>query len=153
MPIHSYLLDATPDSRFLPGGMQHPASPLGPEALELVAARFRVLGESSRLRLLQILRAGERNVSSLVAASGLAQANASRHLQTLADAGIVGRRRDGQSVVYYVADPAIFELCEHVCGSVRRRIDAHSRAFAGAARPPARASRGKARKPAAPRGG
>lgn len=102
---------------------------MGPEALELVAARFRVLGEPSRLRLLQILHGGEQNVSALVAASGLTQANVSRHLQTLAGAGMVGRRRDGQSVVYHIADPTIFTLCEHVCGSLQRRIRAHTRAI------------------------
>ncbi|KAB2661316.1 MAG: helix-turn-helix transcriptional regulator [Verrucomicrobia bacterium] len=111
--------------------MTKTAPPLGPEALELVAARFRVLGEPSRLRLLQLLRAGELNVSSLVERSGLTQANASRHLQTLAEAGMVGRRRSGQSVVYFIADASIFDLCAHVCGSVRRRLDAHARAMKG----------------------
>lgn len=106
-----------------------PKSPLTNEALELVAARFRVLGEPSRLRLLQALRSGELNVSQLVDATGLTQANTSRHLQALADAGMVGRRREGPSVIYFIADPAIFKLCEIVCSSLQRRLQHHTRAL------------------------
>lgn len=105
----------------------HP--PLSEEAIELVAARFRVLGEPSRLRLLQSLRKSELNVSELVEATGLTQANASRHLQALAEAGIVGRRREGATVIYFIADPGIFDLCEIVCGSLQRRIQDHARAL------------------------
>jgi len=96
--------------------------PLSDEALELVAARFRVLGEASRLRLIQALQPGEKNVSDLLLATGLKQANASRHLQTLTNAGILLRRKEGLSVIYSIADPGIFKLCEHVCGSVKRRL-------------------------------
>jgi DNA-binding transcriptional ArsR family regulator len=110
--------------------MESHSPSLSPEAIELVAARFRVLGEASRLRLLQTLRSGEQNVTALVTATGLTQANTSRHLQTLADAGLVGRRREGSNVVYFVSDPAIFELCDLVCGSLQRRWKAHAEAFA-----------------------
>ncbi len=102
---------------------------LPPEALELIAARFRVLGEPMRLRLLIALEPGERNVSDLVAATGATQANVSRHLQTLADAGIVGRRKEGLNVFYRIIDPGIFDLCEGVCGSLQKRLDAQARAF------------------------
>jgi ArsR family transcriptional regulator len=109
--------------------MAKPHVLLSDEALELVAGRFRVLGEPSRLRLLQSLRAGERNVSQLVEATGLSQANTSRHLQALAEAGIVGRRREGSSVFYSISDPGIFELCDAVCGSLQRRVQGHARAL------------------------
>lgn len=102
---------------------------LSEEAIELVAARFRVLGEPSRLRLLQSLRKSELSVSDLVEATGLTQANASRHLQALAEAGIVGRRREGPSVIYFIADTGIFDLCEIVCGSLQRRLQDQARAF------------------------
>lgn len=106
---------------------------LSDQALELIAARFRVLGEPMRLRLLIALESGERNVSSLVEAVGATQANVSRHLQTLAEAGIVGRRKEGLNVFYFISDPSIFDLCEGVCGSLQRRIDAQARAFGTAA--------------------
>lgn len=101
------------------------------QALELVAARFRVLGEASRLKLLRALEAGERNVSWLVEDTGLTQANVSRHLQTLTEAGILGRRKEGLNVIYFIADRGIFDLCKHVCGSLQERFAAHARAFEG----------------------
>jgi ArsR family transcriptional regulator len=107
---------------------------LSPEALELVAARFRVLGEASRLKLIQALHGTERSVNDLTELAGLTQANASRHLQTLTDAGLLKRRKQGLHVLYSIADPDIFKLCEHVCGSVQQRIQAHARAFGGSAR-------------------
>src|SRR5690242_20402878 len=96
--------------------------PLPAPVLAMVAARFRVLGEPNRLRLIIALEKGGRNVTRLVDATGLTQANVSRHLRTLTDAGILQRRREGQNVVYSIADPAIFDLCDHVCGSLKKRL-------------------------------
>jgi DNA-binding transcriptional ArsR family regulator len=104
---------------------------LAGEALELVATRFRVLGEASRLKLIQALNGNERSVNDLTQATGLTQANASRHLQTLTDAGVLKRRKQGLQVFYSVADKNIFNLCEHVCGSLQERIEAHAKALGG----------------------
>jgi ArsR family transcriptional regulator len=102
---------------------------LSSEALELVAARFRVLGEANRLKLIQALSGSERSVGDLTTATGLTQANASRHLQTLTESGILKRRKHGLHVLYSVADPNIFNLCEHVCGSLQQRIETHAKAL------------------------
>ena len=99
------------------------------DALDLVAARFRVLGEASRLRLLRSLQAGERSVGELVHEAGLTQANGSRHLQALHDAGVVGRRKDGLKVYYHIADPDIFDLCHVVCGGMRRELQERVKAL------------------------
>ena len=99
------------------------------EALEMIAARFRVLGEASRLKLLIALEGGEKNVSALVALTGQTQANASRQLQALSEAGILGRRKAGLNVFYRIADKSIFDMCDHVCGSLQRRIDLQAGAF------------------------
>lgn len=99
------------------------------EAIDLIAARFRVLGEVSRLKLIQALDASERSVNDLTEATGLTQANVSRHLQTLTGAGILKRRKQGLHVLYSIADPNIFDLCEHVCGSLQQRIKAHAKAL------------------------
>jgi ArsR family transcriptional regulator len=90
-------------------------------ALEMVASRFRLLGDPSRLRLLNILMHGEQTVQELVDASGLSQTNVSRHLALMRRDGVVGRSRDGNFAVYRVADPTIEKLCTLVCGGLSRR--------------------------------
>ncbi len=105
--------------------------PLHEAAIELVAHRFAVLAEPMRLRLLKALFGGEQNVNALVAALGGTQSNISRHLQTLANAGILGRRKDGLEVYYFIADDSIFGLCELVCGSLEKQLSAQARTLAG----------------------
>ncbi len=92
------------------------------QLLELIARRFKALSEPARLKLIMAPEGGERNVTDLVAATGVSQANVSRHLQQLARAGIVGRRKVGAAAFYGIKDPAIFDLCDHVCGSLRQQI-------------------------------
>lgn len=95
----------------------------------MVAARFRLLGEPNRLRLLMALEEGEQTVSDLVRRTGLTQANVSRHLGALAAGGIVGRRPDGTRAYYFIAEPTIFELCDLVCGSLRERLAQQARSL------------------------
>jgi DNA-binding transcriptional ArsR family regulator len=95
---------------------------LSPEAIELVAARFRILGEPIRIRILQALQEGEKNVSELVSAVGSTQPNVSKHLRLLQDAGIVGRRQEGNSVYCFISDDSVLSLCDAVCGSVRDHL-------------------------------
>ena len=96
--------------------------PLSVEVVELVATRFRILGEPIRIQLLEALQPGERNVSDLVGAVGSTQPNTSKHLRILQDAGLVARRQDGNSVYYSITDPTVFALCDVVCGSIRARL-------------------------------
>jgi DNA-binding transcriptional ArsR family regulator len=99
-----------------------PHLPLSPRAVELVAARFRILGEPLRIRLLQALREGERSVGELVAAVDSTQPNVSKHLRILQAAGLVARRQEGNSAYYSIADPGVFALCDLVCDSVGSRL-------------------------------
>jgi DNA-binding transcriptional ArsR family regulator len=92
--------------------------PPNPKIIEAAARRFKVLGEPQRLRLLQALEGGPRTVSQLVAALQANQPNVSRHLQALHEAGLIARRRSGNSIIYFVSDPFVFKLCELVCGNV-----------------------------------
>lgn len=89
--------------------------------MDLIARRFRTLGEPYRLRILQQLEAGERTVGELVAALDGNQPNVSKHLQILHSAGLIGRRRSGTSILYSISDPMVFRLCELVCRSEARR--------------------------------
>lgn len=109
-------------------------SPLPDELVELIARRFRVIGEPMRIKLLDELRAGEATVLTLTAAVGASQQNVSKHLGVLHEAGIVGRRKEGTQVFYRVVDASIFDLCEAVCGSVQRQVAELNAIFEGAGR-------------------
>jgi len=95
-----------------------------PEALEMVAARFRAMGEPLRLRILQQLETGEQSVSTLAQNVASTQPNVSKHLKVLQDAGLVQRRQQGTSVYYSIADEMVFELCEMICNRLRDRLEA-----------------------------
>ena len=97
--------------------------PLPEPLIELVAQRFRVLGEPMRIKLLDQLRTGEATVGELQAAVGASQQNVSKHLGILHAAGMVTRTKDGNHTRYSIADEGVFELCEQVCGGVRRQLD------------------------------
>jgi DNA-binding transcriptional ArsR family regulator len=99
--------------------IQHP---LPPELVELIAKRFRVLGDPLRITLLDRLRDGEATVSELREATGASQQNVSKHLGVLLEAGIVRRAKRGTSSVYSIADEGVFDLCEQVCGGLRRQL-------------------------------
>lgn len=99
------------------------------EALLMIARRFSVLSEPLRLRLIHALFDGEKSVNTLVEITGGTQANVSRHLQTLTQAHVLGRRKEGLQVFYSIADPTIFELCELVCGSLEKQLTKQAEAF------------------------
>jgi DNA-binding transcriptional ArsR family regulator len=103
---------------------------LSAEQLSHIAERFKALGESSRLEILQALRQGERTVTEILSATGLGQANASRHLQVLFAAGLVQRRKEGPSTWYRLADPDVLKLCELMCGRLEREASARKKLFA-----------------------
>ena len=96
--------------------------PLPHDLVELIARRFRVLGEPMRIRLLDRLRDGEATVGELSDALEASQQNISKHLAVLSDAGVLGRRKDGNHVYYRIVDEGVFALCEDVCGSVQQQL-------------------------------
>lgn len=95
----------------------------------MIAQRFAVLSEPLRLRLIHALFDGEKSVNTLVELTGGTQANVSRHLQTLTQASILGRRKEGLQVFYSIADQSIFELCGLVCGSIEKQLTKQVGAF------------------------
>ncbi|HTR62185.1 MAG TPA: metalloregulator ArsR/SmtB family transcription factor [Candidatus Binataceae bacterium] len=105
-----------------------------PQAMELVAARFRAMGEPLRLRILQQLETGERSVSALAATVGSTQPNVSKHLKVLQDAGLVQRRQQANNAYYSIADAMVFELCDMICTRLRDRLEAQVSALNGRVR-------------------
>ena len=96
--------------------------PLPAELVELIARRFRAIGEPMRIHLLDRLRDGEATVGELAEAVGATQQNVSKHLSVLADAGVIGRRKDGNYVHYRIVDEGVLTLCEDVCGSLQEQL-------------------------------
>ena len=97
--------------------------PLPEPLIELVAQRFRVLGEPMRIKLLDRLREGDATVGELQDALGASQQNVSKHLGVLHAAGMVSRTKDGNHSRFAISDPSVFELCDQVCGGVRRQLE------------------------------
>jgi len=97
---------------------------LTPETLRAIAQRFKVLAEPARLAVLSALRDRPLNVSELIDATGLNQANLSKHLQLLHAGGFVTRQRDGLFVIYALADASVFTLCDVMCGQLERQATA-----------------------------
>ena len=103
---------------FCYAGMINPT----PKALLPVAEYFKVLSEVSRLQVLCCLKTGTKNVTEIIETTGLGQANVSKHLKVLGQAGMVIRRPQGINVYYQISDPMIFELCELVCDRLAIRL-------------------------------
>ncbi|MCX6853140.1 MAG: metalloregulator ArsR/SmtB family transcription factor [Verrucomicrobia bacterium] len=116
----------------MPAARKKSLPPVSEEALTLIASWFRTLSEPSRLKILRALEEGEKNITELVAATGLTQANVSRHVQSLVDAGMVGRRREGLTAICFIADPSITELCDNVCNNLLKRLSKQVKNLSGA---------------------
>lgn len=98
------------------------------ELLIPVAEYFKVLSEVSRLQILSCLKSGPLNVTELAEVTGLGQANLSKHLKVLTQAGILTRQTQGVSAYYSISDPLIFELCESVCDRISQRMQKQAKA-------------------------
>ncbi len=119
--------------------------------LRAVAERFRILAVPARLRILQQLRGEPLHGTALITATGLRQANLSKHLSVLHRHGLVARVRLGRFVRYAIADPAVMALCDVVCGQLaaRRRRNT-GRGSAGARSAPRQAALTRTRRTGRP---
>jgi DNA-binding transcriptional ArsR family regulator len=102
---------------------------LTPELMEIVAERFRALGEPMRLRILDAISQKERTVGDLVTTTGATQANVSKHLTLLHRLGFVNRRKEGTNVYYALGDQSVFQICDLVCGGARQRVRKEAQAL------------------------
>lgn len=99
------------------------------EVVQQVAAYFSILSEPMRLKILNLLRDGEKCVQDLVEATRTSQANVSKHLKVMLQAGMLSRRTQGTSAYYSVSDNLTFELCTMVCDRIATRIERQAQSF------------------------
>lgn len=90
---------------------------------EVKAGLFRVLGHPARVRIVELLREGERSVGALQAELGLESGATSQHLAALRRVGLVESRRDGTSVFYRAAGERVFELLDTGRALVARQLE------------------------------
>jgi DNA-binding transcriptional ArsR family regulator len=119
--------------------------PLSDDLVDLIARRMRLIGEPTRIRILDQLRDGEQTVNALADRMGAGQQNVSKHLSALADAGVVARRKDGNRVYYRIVDATVLDLCERVCNSLEEQLHALAAVVSGASPGARRATRPRSR--------
>lgn len=90
---------------------------------EAKAGLFRVLGHPTRVRIVELLRDGERSVGALQSELGLESGATSQHLAALRRVGVVESRRDGTSVFYRAADERVFDLLDAGRALVTRQLE------------------------------
>ncbi|MEM9264958.1 MAG: metalloregulator ArsR/SmtB family transcription factor [Cyanobacteria bacterium P01_F01_bin.13] len=103
--------------------------PISAEVIQQVADYFSVLSEPMRLKILNLLGSGEKCVQELVDVTETSQANVSKHLKVMLQAGILVRRTEGTSSFYRVADDLSFQLCSLVCDRIASRIEEQAKHF------------------------
>jgi DNA-binding transcriptional ArsR family regulator len=105
-------------------GRKEKKEKLGEAQLEVVAELFAILSEPTRLRILQLLQDGPASVGEIVEGLDLKQANASKQLGILYQAGVLGREKQGNTVRYSIKMPLVFDLCGLVCNGLRAEAEA-----------------------------
>ncbi len=92
------------------------------EVLEMLAQRFRCMGEAMRLKILRSLESGEKSVGELTEELRTTQANVSKHLKMMVEARLLSRRPQGTSAYYSIADPVVMTLCKTVCEGLEKKV-------------------------------
>ena len=89
------------------------------DVLDLMATKFRLLGEPTRLAIVRALMfGGEMSVGQLVQETHRNHANVSKHLKHLHRVQMLSRRKEGLQVFYALSDPLVEKLCHLVCDSI-----------------------------------
>jgi DNA-binding transcriptional ArsR family regulator len=95
--------------------------PLSEPLVDVLSERMALLGHPSRIRILDALRDGERNVQSIADALTTTQQNVLGHLRLLLAAGVVSRKPVGRQVFYRVVDESVFGVWEQLLAGLHRR--------------------------------
>jgi ArsR family transcriptional regulator, cadmium/lead-responsive transcriptional repressor len=84
--------------------------PAAPMEIDLLAKYFRVMGDPTRLRIIELVRDQERSVGQLAELLGQPQPKVSNHLACLRWCGFVATRREHRTVYYRLADERVQEM-------------------------------------------
>ena len=93
------------------------------EVFEKAADLFRVMSAPMRLRIISALCNGEKNVGELLSEIDTTQPNMSQHLNTLYQAGVLGKRREGVQIYYRIVNERVVTLCRAVCVQIASESD------------------------------
>ena len=97
------------------------------QVFESAAEIFRVMSAPMRLKIISSLCNGEKNVGQLLVEIDTTQPNMSQHLNTLYQAGVLGKRRDGVQIFYRITNDRVVTLCRAVCTQIAIEADADAR--------------------------
>ena len=90
--------------------------------LELKAEILKALAQPTRLKILELLRNGEKCICEIVPALNGEQSNISRHISLMQKSHLVTTRKDGVRVMVKVKDPKIFEILDNISLLLKRQI-------------------------------
>ena len=96
-------------------------------ALELKAEVLKAIAQPTRLKILELLRDGERCICEIVPAINGEQSNISRHISVLQKSHLITTRKDGVKVMVKVRDPRIFEILDTVGLFLKSQMEEQSR--------------------------
>lgn len=89
------------------------------EALADLAELFKVFGDTTRIRILYVLFERELGVGAIAEKLSMTQSAISHQLKILKQSKLVGSRREGKSVIYYLADDHVRMMLsqgmDHIC--------------------------------------
>lgn len=93
------------------------------EMMNVMAQRFKAMSEPLRLKILQLLKEGERSVGEIAEVLELKHGTASANLNAMAKAGLVSTRREGVKIYYHITNEMVLQICDVACACIREEID------------------------------
>lgn len=105
------------------------------DSVDLCADILKALAQPTRLRIIELLRDGERCVCEIFPAIGHEQSNTSRHLQMMLKSGILNQRKDGLKIYYFLRHPEVLDMVRLVEAVAFREASLRSFVFTGGKKP------------------
>ena len=96
------------------------------QVFDKAADLFRLMSAPLRLKIISSLCNSEKNVGQLLGEVSTTQPNMSQHLNTLYQAGVLGKRREGVQIFYRIVDDRAAKLCRAVCMQIAIEGDHYS---------------------------